>query len=517
MSEAATATDAERPTRVRCLPGKRLLLLAGLGMVPLIAAPFWWDVLYLVIAFDVTLLAGLAFDYMNLRRHKVVVTRSRSPRLSVGADNPVTLTLENHGRESVRVWVRDGYPGEFEAAGDDIGTNDELVLDRPLRPRLLELGRRRSQHRWIFDEDRDVTAEKEQGKGTEGLRRRLARELTPGGGVGPGVELAPGSRRQVTYMVTPIRRGDYRFDDIQVRVESGLKLATLHMVQPAREVAKVYPNVQSVKQLGLASRLSDLQMLGLKSVRREGGGGEFEKLRDYVAGDSYRDINWKASARRRKPITMVYEAERSQNVVICIDAGRLMASRTGELSKLDHAINAALLLAYTAIKGDDRVGLIVFADGVRTFLAPGKGRAQYRRILQSLYAIESDLCHVDYEAFVTFLLGRVRKRSLVALFTDLHDEHHSRPLVDYTRLLLPRHLPLCVTMADSHLQAVRHQVPEDVDGVFDRAVATELLREREILKSELTRLGAHVIDRPPEDISVDTINAYVDLKRRQLL
>lgn len=517
MAEPATTMEASRPIRIRALPGKRLLLLVGLGMVPLVAVPFWWDVLYLVIGFDIMLLAGLAFDYMNLRRQQVQVTRTRPARLSVGADNPVTLTLENHGREAVRVWVRDGYPGEFEAAGDDIGTNDELVLDKPLRPRLLELGRRRGQHRWIFEEDRDIAAEQEQDKGSEGLRRRLARELTPGGDVGPGIELLPGTRRKVTYMVTPIRRGDYRFGDVHMRVESSLKLATMHVVQPAGEVAKVYPNVQSVKALGLASRLNDLQLLGLKSVRREGGGGEFEKLRDYVAGDSYRDINWKASARKRKPITQVYEAERSQNVMICIDAGRLMASRTGELSKLDHAINAALLLAYTAIKGDDRVGLIVFADGVRTFLAPGKGKAQYRRILQSLYGIESDLCHVDYQAFVTFLLGRVRKRSLVALFTDLHDEHHSRPLVDYTRLLLPRHLPLCVTMADSHLQGVRHHIPDDIDGVFDRAVATELLREREILKSELTRLGAHVIDRPPEDISVDTINAYVDLKRRQML
>jgi uncharacterized protein (DUF58 family) len=174
-------------------------------------------------------------------------------------------------------------------------------------------------------------------------------------------------------------------------------------------------------------------------------------------------------------------------------------------------------LAYTALEGDDRVALVVFADGVRSFVPLGKGKAQYRRILAALYGVESDLCHVDYQALVTFLLGRVRQRSLVVMFTDLHDEQHSRPLVDYTRLLLPRHLPLCVTMTDGHLLRVRHQTPGGIEAVYDRAVATELLREREVLKGELTQLGAHVIDRPPEEVTVGTINAYVDLKRRRLL
>ncbi len=516
-----TSLQAQREATLSqtwCLPGKRLLLLVGAGMVPLVAVPFWADVLWLVLAFDVILLAGMLIDYSGLRRGaKLRVRRSRPGRLSVGADNPVSLEFTHLGTEPVQLWARDGYPGEFEAAGDDIGTNDEVTRGEELRPRLLELGRRRREHRSrLENEDRDLSAEREADKGAQGLRRRLARELTPGGDVGPGLPLLPRHRLRVTYMVTPLRRGDYPFGGVHVRLRSRLGLATLAGFVPMKETVQVYPNIQGVKQLGLATRFRDLRVLGLKSVRREGGGAEFEKLRDYVQGDSLRDINWKATARRRKPITQIYEAEKSQHIMLCIDAGRLMASRSGELLKLDHAINAALMLAYTALHGGDRVGVVVFADGIRQWLAPGRGQGHYRKILQALYSIEPELCHVDYGVLIKSLMGRARRRSMVVMFTDLHDEETARPLVKYTRLLMPKHLPLCVTMSDSHLHGLRHQIPTEEEEVYERAVATELLRERELLKGELLQMGAHVIDRPPEQITAHALNAYVELKRRRL-
>jgi uncharacterized protein (DUF58 family) len=514
MNGEPSQLGAQGLTQVRVLPSKRLLVLMGLAVLPLLFVPLAFEVVYGVAGVDLALVAGMLFDFAILRRGlRLRVTRKSDPRLSVGADNPITLAIENLGREPATLWVRDGYPGEFEAAGDDIGTNDEVTRGEKLRPRLAAIG----QPRKAADIDRDVLAEEEQDRGARGLRRRLARELTPGGDTGQGLKVGAGKRVDVTYMLTPLRRGDYAFGDIAIRAESRLRLATLSAVQTASEPIRVYPNVRNVNQLGVATRFRELKRLGLKQVRREGGGGEFAKLRDYVEGDSYRDINWKATARRRKPVTQVYESERSQNVIICIDAGRLMAARMGQLSKLDYAINAALLLAYTALAGGDRVGLIVFADEVRSFVPPGKGRGHYRLILHTLYGIEPELCHVDYKAMITHLLGRIRRRSLVALFTDLHDETHSRPLVDYTKFLLPRHLPLCITLSDKNLGAMRSQWPSDENELFDRAVATELLRERELLKNELTRLGAQVLDRPADRIAVDTINRYVELKRRQAL
>ena len=503
--------------RARLLPGRRLLWLAGLGMLPMLAAPLWTPILYLVAAYDAALLAGMLLDGAGLRRGaRLRVRRGRDARLSVGADNPISLTIEHLGDQRVTLWARDAYPAEFEAAGDDVGTNDEVTLGQALRPRLAELGRRKRAWRTVLDEDRDMVAQLESEKGQKGLRRRLARELTPGGSVGEGLALAPGERLDVTYMVTPLRRGDYRFGEVHVRAESWLGLATLAGLAPLAEEARVYPDVQGVKQLGLAARFRDMQALGLKVIRREGGGREFEKLRDYVHGDSLREIDWKATARRNKPITRVFGAERSQTLLLCVDAGRLMAARSGELSKLDHAINAALLLAYSALKGEDRVGLVVFADGVKLFLEPARGAGQYRRILQALYGVEPALCHVDYEAFTKAVLTRVKKRSLVAIFTDLYDRESGQPLVACTKVLRRRHLPLCITQSDDHLEGMRRAVPGTTDALYERAVATEALREREVLKGELAREGAHVLDRPPERLTVDAINAYIELKQRGL-
>lgn len=499
--------------QVRVVPSKRLLVLLGFGVVPLLFVPLAFELVYGVIGLDLALVVALLVDFAILKRGlRLRIARRRDPRLSVGADNPITLAIENLGTEPATLWLRDGYPGEFEAAGDDIGTNDELTRGERLRPRQAMIGQGSA-----VDVDRDVLAKREEDRGAKGLRRRLARELTPGGTTGPGLALGAGQQLEVRYLLTPLRRGDYEFGDIAVRAQSRLGLATLCADWPAAEPLPVYPNVKSVSQLGVATRFRELQRLGLKQVRREGGGGEFAKLRDYVEGDAYRDINWRATARRRRPVTQVYESERSQNVILCIDTGRLMAARMGTLSKLDYAINSALLLAYTALAGGDRVGLVVFADEVRSFVPPGKGRGHYRLILQTLYGIEPELCHVDYKAMVTYLLARVRRRSLVALFTDLHDEANSRPLVDYTRFLLPRHLPLCITLSDKDLGRMSTQWPGDEDALFDRAVATELLRERELLKNELLRLGAQVIDRPADRIAIDTINRYVELKRRQAL
>ncbi len=516
-SAILSRSPAAEVTQLRGVPGRRALWLLGLGVLPLALVPVWFDVLWLVVGYDLLLVAAMLLDWAAVKRAaRLRVRRVREERLSVGADNPVTLVLENHGASTLRVWARDAYPGEFEAAGDDLGTNDEVTLKRPLHRGPARLGPRSGPRRADLDRDADLQAQDEAGRGALGLRRRLARELTPGGATGPGLTLRARARLEVSYALTPHRRGDYRFGDVWLRVESPLGLATLTGTCPLNEPVKVFPNIRGVRALGTLARMRDLHTVGIKRVKREGGGLEFSKLRDYVQGDSYRDINWKATARRRRPITQVYEAERSQSVILCIDASRMMAARMDHLSKLDHAINAALLLAWTALAADDRVGLLVFSDTVRTFLPPARGPAHYQRILNALYGIEPELCHVDYSAAITYLLAHVRRRSLVVLFTDLQDEAHSRPLVDYTRLLMPRHLPLCVTLSDTALSDLRAHVPTTRDALFERAVATELLREREILKGELLRLGAHVIDRTPDALSIDTINAYVDLKRRRL-
>jgi len=194
-----------------------------------------------------------------------------------------------------------------------------------------------------------------------------------------------------------------------------------------------------------------------------------------------------------------------------------MAAKVDELTKLDYAVNAALFLAFVAICSGDRVGVVVFADGVHAFLPPEAGRRQYRRIVDALYGAEAALTFVDYQALFRELSVRARKRSLVAIFTDLIDDEQARSMVAPIHRLARRHVPLCVTLRDQAIEALIRERPQEEDEAFKQAVALELLDEREGLKSLIARDGVHVVDAAPKELTLAAVNRYLEVKRRGLL
>src|SRR5439155_3799118 len=173
---------------------------------------------------------------------------------------------------------------------------------------------------------------------------------------------------------------------LHARVAGPWGLMQHQRVFPSEQTVSVFPDLRGASRLLLSDAALDLVNLGLRALRRDGRGTEFARLRDYAQGDSVREVDWKASARRTRPVTRVFESERSQTLLIGVDAGRSMAARVDGLTKLDHAVNAALFLAFVAIKNGDRVGLVVFADGIKSYLQPHAGRTQYRKIVDALYA-----------------------------------------------------------------------------------------------------------------------------------
>ena len=263
--------------------------------------------------------------------------------------------------------------------------------------------------------------------------------------------LSGGSRARTHYLTTPARRGRFEFGDLNVRVSGPLGLMAHERRVPAAVTASVFPDMRQASRLLLGDAALDWVNLGLRHIRRDGQGSEFARLRDYTQGDSVRDVDWKATARRSRPVTRVMEAERSQAVLIGVDAGRSMAAYVGDVTKLDHAVNAALFLAFVAVRNGDRVGLVVFADGVKAYLAPAAGRSQYRKIVEVLYAAKPHLTTVDYLALFKELSTRLVKRSLVCLFTDFIDEDQADTMVDPLRRLARRHVPLCLSVKDSAL------------------------------------------------------------------
>lgn len=352
------------------------------------------------------------------------------------------------------------------------------------------------------------------------LRVVVRDDLPPGWNADPpelALELPPFARRDVSYVVVPERRGRFELGDLHLKIEGGARLGASIVTVSAAQEARVYPNVLGPRRYELAARLGDLSSVGVRSVRRAGGGGEFEQLREYVTGDPFRDLDWKSSAKRQRPITRVYEQERSQTVLLAIDAGRMMATRIGRISKLDHAINAALLLAYVALRQGDRVGLVVFGAHVSTFVAPGRGPAHYKRLLEALYAVEAEETFVDFRRLLEFVQMRARKRALLVLFSDLLDEAHAMPLAEHAALLRRTHLPVCVTMHDPVAEALADAPVRDVRGAYRRAAAADLLAEREAVKAHLRKNGVGLVEAPPGELAVATVNRYLEIKARRAL
>jgi uncharacterized protein (DUF58 family) len=331
------------------------------------------------------------------------------------------------------------------------------------------------------------------------------------------LDLLPHGRRQLFYEVCAERRGQFEFGDVHFRLEGRLGLgARLCAVSAAAEV-RVYPNLRGPRRYELAARLGALHSVGVRNRRQLGDGGQFEELREYVPGDPFRDLDWKASAKRRRPITRVHGKEQSQTVLLALDAGRLMATQLDSLTKLDHAIHAALLLAWVALRASDRVGILVFADQVLSYVPPAHGSAQYGRILDALFAVEAKPTYVDFKRLAQFVRTRVPRRALFVLFSDLLDDSQGLPLVAAAPQLRGKHVPLCVTLSDPSAAALARAPVASAADAYRRAAAADVLAERAGAKLRLGKAGIGLVEASASELAVATVNRYLELKRRHAL
>jgi uncharacterized protein (DUF58 family) len=295
-----------------------------------------------------------------------------------------------------------------------------------------------------------------------------------------------------------------------------LKLAERRLtLVTVKEVATV-PDLRSVGRLHRKLNRFFLRGLGNRVSARVGKGRDFDRLREYVRGDDFRDIAWKASARRRKMIVREWRLDRSQDVLVCLDRGHRMAARVGGLSKLDHAVNAALMLAYICSRMEDRVGMLSFATEVEPGPAPARGATQMRRLTSFASAVQDRYLHTDYAGLGADLRRRLGHRTLVVVFTALPELEHDA-LMQAARLLSPRHLPLIVVLSDPDLAAAARLLPSDKGELCRTLAAQDLLSGREQTVRELRRLGCLVVEARPGEAGTHAMNAYLDVKSRQLL
>jgi len=328
--------------------------------------------------------------------------------------------------------------------------------------------------------------------------------------------VAPRTEVIATIPFVPRERGATTIPSAFVWSESPLGIVRRRYVAGADTDVRVMPDLSALERGDLARR-SRLIDLGLRRLRRRGVGSEFESLREYGAGDAFRAIDWKATARRGKLMVTQREVERSQAIVVALDAGRLMAARLGDRRKLDYAVSAALAIAKIAQLADDRVSLHAFSD--RTLASvPGKtGSGHIAALADALSDIDPSYVESDYERAALEIKSRNRKRSLVVVFTDLVDPVASTALLGSLGLLVPQHLVLVVLMNDAAIADALARDPQTSAEVYRSAVATALAAERARAIALLGQRGIGVVDVPARELTIALLDAYVTIKTRGLI
>jgi len=322
---------------------------------------------------------------------------------------------------------------------------------------------------------------------------------------------------RVEYTVTPAARGDRLLGPAVIRAVGPWGLGWRQTTAGEARAVRVDPNLAAIDVYEALARRGQLAELGLRTLRMRTEGSEFERVRDAFPDDPLRFINWRATARTGHLMATELMPERAQPLVVCFDHGRLMGIGAGELTKLDHAINAALLLVHVALRSGDRAGMIAFADTVTATLPPRAGTAQLRRFLDATRAVQPGETEADYDDAFAFFSRWQTRRALVVIFTDVLDPDQGRALIRQCARLRHRHLPMVVTVRDPALDDAASTAPRSGDEAYARAVAAGLIADREDTLRILRRSGVETIDADARTLSPRLVNRYLDLKRRARL
>jgi uncharacterized protein (DUF58 family) len=326
--------------------------------------------------------------------------------------------------------------------------------------------------------------------------------------------LPAGQSTCLEQSVVADRRGKVRFGSLYFWTESGLGLLRRQFAVPADEEVDVFPDLSAVERYGSLTPRKTLLEMGLRKLRLRGVGSEFESLREYAPGDSFRSVDWKATARRGRMIVQQYEAARSAQVIILLDCGRLMTPRMGKQQKFDFALTAGLSVARIAQAADDHVGLTAFAAKPLLSIAPRRGQRHVAALMKAVFDLQPRLEESDYDLAFSALEHRYGKRGLVVFFTDIFDPVTSANALHGLRRLARRHVVLCALMNDAAIATALADAPKTSAQAYRAGVAVALADERASVVAELRSFGVLVVDVPASRLTSALLDAYLDLKTR---
>ncbi len=316
------------------------------------------------------------------------------------------------------------------------------------------------------------------------------------------------------YSLRPDARGEYIFDDINVYVHGPLQLVKRRYTFPSRQVVKVYPSYVQMRRYQLLAVSNRLQEAGVKRIRKIGHSMEFEQIKEYVRGDDYRTINWKATARKDALMVNNYTDERSQQIYCLVNKGRVMKMPFNGMTLLDYAINASLVLSNVALVRQDKAGIVTFEKNIDTFLQADKKPTQMNLVLETLYKQKTDFLEADFEKLFSVIRNRVTNRSLLVLFTNFESLESLQREMSALKKIAKYHLLLVVFFENSELKLLTEQNASSLENIYIRTIAEKFAYEKRLMVKELHKNGIPSILTTPENLTVNTVNKYLELKTR---
>lgn len=357
-------------------------------------------------------------------------------------------------------------------------------------------------------------------RGNTFLRLRVIDELPEQlqiRGQGFRLNLAQGQEKRLSYTVRPLSRGAYQFGSLQLFARTRLGLAERRHRLDLAETIKVFPSILQMKNLELNLGRNITQYHGIKRLRRLGHSYEFEQIRNFQDGDEYRSINWKATSRRNAIMVNQYDDERSQQVYAVIDRSRSMLMPFGGLTLLDHSINTALVISNIALQRHDKAGVMSFADTAGSYLRAERSGQQLRRILELLYREKEGENEANYEGLLAQVQRVIKGRSLLLLYTNFESYYAMQRVLPVLRRLNHMHLLVVMFFENTGISDFSMQEASNLHATYEQAVARNFVIEKYKIQQELRRYGIASIQNRPEDLAINTINKYLELKSRGLI
>lgn len=322
---------------------------------------------------------------------------------------------------------------------------------------------------------------------------------------------------EIEYSLRPVVRGEYLFGKTHVFVKNRIGFIERHLSFDNEYKVAVYPSFHKLKQIEMLSFAEMKNLLGLKKIRHIGYNKEFEQVKDYVIGDEIKHINWKATARKNRLMVNQFQDEKSQHVYCMIDMGRTMKMPFNEMSLLDYSINASLALSQIILKNNDEAGLITYDKKLRSILPASKRGGQLNKMMEVLYAQKTSFEESSLEHIFTYVQSNIRQRSLLIFFINFESIYSLKRYLPLLRKLSRSHLLLLVNYKNTEIEDVANQQATTIDEVYTKTISENFLFEKQIFLKELRKYGIYTLFAAPDDISIKTINKYLEIKAQGLL